>query len=98
MNKAETASALRYFVDELIRADRVVQHGGEFGIAEGTDKRGRGDPIGDVMYRDGCPWRADPSECRSAHSPRQPTQSAACGAQRRAQPLTRPADRSKDGG
>eukprot|EP00961_Rhodomonas_salina_P038043 511455-Rhodomonas_salina.2 len=64
MDQAETASALRYFIDELNRADQVVQHGGEYGIVKGTDHRGKGDPIGDVMYRDGCPWRDEPSDCR----------------------------------
>eukprot|EP00961_Rhodomonas_salina_P248927 3364326-Rhodomonas_salina.1 len=64
MRKEEVASALRYYLDQLHRADFEIKQGGDLEVIKGVDKRGEGDAIGQVMYGHGCPWRADPSNCR----------------------------------
>jgi len=64
MERQEISSALSFYLGEFAAADEAVRLGNTMGISNGADYRS--DMHNRIMYRSGCPWRVNATNCSLA--------------------------------
>jgi len=61
MDRQGISSALSHFLEQFAEADEAVRLGNSLGISVGADYRN--DHHNQIMYRTGCPWRVNTTDC-----------------------------------